>query len=216
MFLLRKPDYEAIAQFVNSQKDLPFSYPEIEATRTSIAPKGYVADLYRVKLGEGEEAYRRAVDALRDWRQFGLGWTSLHPPGAGIEAGSVVAVLVRHFGFRSLNPARIVYTVEDNRSYPTLRLRLRDAPRSLGEGRGVVLHRVGPRGGLRPLCRLRVLAAQPSSGLARLPVHPDVAEAVHPRFTAGYGRGVSPGEHPVSLTAAPPSPLVFRCRGTGL
>ncbi len=113
MFLLRKPDYEAIAQFINSQKDLPFSYPEIEATRTSIAPKGYVADLYRVKLGEGEEAYRRAVDALRDWRQFGLGWTSLHPPGAGIEAGSVVAVLVRHFGFRSLNPARIVYTVED-------------------------------------------------------------------------------------------------------
>ncbi|MGI8912069.1 MAG: DUF1990 family protein [Rubrobacteraceae bacterium] len=113
MFLLRKPDEEAIGCFIGSQESLPFSYREIGATRTGIAPKGYVADRYRVKIGEGEDAYRRAVDALRGWRQFGIGWTSLRPPGAPIEDGSVVAVLVRHFGFRSLNPARIVYTIED-------------------------------------------------------------------------------------------------------
>ena len=112
MFLLRKPDEQAIAQFIASQKDLPFSYREIGATRTGVTPKGYVADRYRVRLGEGDEAYRRAGNALRGWRQFGIGWTSLHPPGAEVEAGSAVAVLARHLGFWSLNSARIVYTLD--------------------------------------------------------------------------------------------------------
>jgi len=113
MFLLRKPDDEAIRRFIGSRESLPFSYEEVGATRVGATPGGYVADRYRVKLGEGEDAYRRAADALRDWRQFGLGWTSLRPLRAPIEEGSVVAVLVRHLGFRSLNPARIVYTLDD-------------------------------------------------------------------------------------------------------
>jgi len=113
MFLLRKPDENAIARFITAQNDLPFSYPEIGATRTGAVPKRYVADRYRVKLGEGEVAYRRATDALRGWRQFGIGWASLHPPGAGTEAGSTVAVLARHLGFWSLNSARVVYMLDE-------------------------------------------------------------------------------------------------------
>jgi uncharacterized protein (UPF0548 family) len=113
MFLLRRPDEGNIARFIAAERDLPFSYPEVGATRTSVVPKGYVADRYRVKLGEGEGDYRRAVEALRGWRQFDIGWVSLHPPGAGIEVGSTVAVLARHLGFWSLNPARVVYAAEE-------------------------------------------------------------------------------------------------------
>lgn len=113
MFLLRKPDEGAIARFIASQEGLPFSYPDVGATRTGVSPKGYVADRYRVKLGEGEDAFQRAADTLRGWRQFGLGWVSVHPPGAKIEAGSTVAVLARHLGFWSLNSARVVYTLDE-------------------------------------------------------------------------------------------------------
>lgn len=114
MFLLRRPDDRAIARFIASERGLPFSYGGVGATRTGATPKGYVADRYRVKLGEGEEAFRMAVDALRGWRQFGIGWTSLHPASAEIEVGFTVAVLARHLGFWSLNSARIVYTLDED------------------------------------------------------------------------------------------------------
>lgn len=112
MFLLKKPSKTEIERFVSSQRDLPFSYEEVGATRRG-SPKGYVADRYRVKLGEGEEAYERARAALRSWRQLDLGWVSLYPVAAPIEAGTIVAVLASHAGFWSLNSARIIYLVEE-------------------------------------------------------------------------------------------------------
>ena len=111
MFLLKKPSETEIERFVSSQRDLPFSYGEVGAT-CGEAPKGYVVDRYRVRLGEGEEAYERAKDALRSWRQFDLGWVGLRPGGAPTEVGTTVAVLANHVGFWSLSSARIIYLVE--------------------------------------------------------------------------------------------------------
>ena len=113
MFLLKKPSTMEIERFVGSQKNLPFSYREVGATENDAPPKGYVMDRYRVKLGEGEEAYKRAREALREWRQFDLGWVSPHPGGAPIEVATTVAVLAGHAGFWSLNSARIIYLVEE-------------------------------------------------------------------------------------------------------
>ena len=113
MFLPREPSARDIERFVASQRDLSFSYAEVGATRDGVSPKGFVADRYRVKLGEGEGVYRRAVEALRGWRQFDLGWVRLLPPGAPIEVGTTVAVLARHLGFWSLNSARIVYAFDE-------------------------------------------------------------------------------------------------------
>lgn len=44
---------------------------------------------------------------------FELGWVELLPKHPSIGVGIVVAVLVRHFGFWSLNASRIVYTIEE-------------------------------------------------------------------------------------------------------
>lgn len=114
MFLPNEPSETFVEHFIASQKDLPFSYDEVGATREGAAPKGYASDRYRVKLGKGEEAYRRAVEALQSWRQFDLGWARLLPPGAKVETGTTVAVLAWHLGFWSLNSARVVYTIEEN------------------------------------------------------------------------------------------------------
>ncbi len=114
MFSIREPSDYTVRRILTSQRELPFSYEEVGATREEAPPEGYVVDRYRVRLGEGPEAYERAKEALRGWRQFDLGWVRLLPPGAPMEVGTTVAVLVRHFGFWSLNTARIVYLVEES------------------------------------------------------------------------------------------------------
>ncbi len=115
VFLLAKPDRRQIARFLAAQRSRTFSYREVGASRRAapVAPAGYRLDHNRVQLGEGRAAFARAVDALRDWKPFALGWLSAHPDMAPLEPGITVAVLARHFGFWSLNACRIVYTLDD-------------------------------------------------------------------------------------------------------
>jgi uncharacterized protein (UPF0548 family) len=47
---------------------------------------------------------------------FNMPWIRLYWPTSPIEEGVHVAVLVRHFGFFSLNPARIVYVINEEGS----------------------------------------------------------------------------------------------------
>jgi uncharacterized protein (UPF0548 family) len=65
-------------------------------------------------LGYGEAAFNKAVEALRSWKMFDLGWVSLCWPEAEIKVGTTVAALASHFGFWSLHPARIVFLVDDD------------------------------------------------------------------------------------------------------
>jgi uncharacterized protein (UPF0548 family) len=114
MFLFGEPTEEDVRRFIDTQKDLPFSYKDVGASREGTVPPGYVADSYRVGLGEGPEVYARAVEALRGWRQFDLGWVRLLSPNAPMEVGATVGVLAWHYGFWSLNTARIVYLIEES------------------------------------------------------------------------------------------------------
>ena len=41
-----------------------------------------------------------------------MGWIEIAPKDAPIAEGSCVAIIVRHFGFWSLNASRIVYVIE--------------------------------------------------------------------------------------------------------
>jgi len=112
MFSLRQPSEEDIREFISSQQDLPFSYSEVGNTQSQ-PPAGYTVDHNRTKLGDGEETYRRAVSALKNWKQFDLGWVTIVPPGKPLEVGTTVAVQAKVFGFWSLNAARIVYVIDE-------------------------------------------------------------------------------------------------------
>jgi uncharacterized protein (UPF0548 family) len=115
MFLYRKPSEEFVRQFISSQQELPFSYPQVGSTQ-SHPPAGFTIDHNRIKVGEGEEIYRRAVSALRNWQQFELGWVTVVPPGRSLEMGTTVAVQAKVFGFWSLNAARIVYLIDEGQT----------------------------------------------------------------------------------------------------
>ena len=112
------PSGETVREFLDSERDLPFSYDEVGftqeyATRDD-APPDYTADRYHILLGEGEETFEKAKKALRSWSQFELEWVELLPRNAPIEPGVTVAVIARHYGFISLNSARIIHVVEDH------------------------------------------------------------------------------------------------------
>jgi uncharacterized protein (UPF0548 family) len=113
LLYIRKPSEETVRQFIASQCDLPFSYSEVGATQ-SVAPAGYTVDHNRIKLGEGETTYRRAVSALQSWKHFDLGWVKIVSMGLEIEVGKTVAVQARTLGFWSLNACRIVYVLDQN------------------------------------------------------------------------------------------------------
>ena len=76
-------------------------------------PTGYNVDHHRVQLGTGTLAWNRAVEAIRAWQMFNIPWIRLCWPTVPIRVGTEVAVLVRHFGFHSLNACRIVYVIDE-------------------------------------------------------------------------------------------------------
>ena len=108
MFLARCPSREAIERFVRDSQELPLSYSPV-----GIAAGEGVGrfDETLVAIGRGEADFERARAALLRWRQFDIGWVETFPQNAPITVGTVVAILVRHFGFWSLNGCRVVYRV---------------------------------------------------------------------------------------------------------
>jgi len=116
MFRITEPSDEDVARFVASQRELPFTYSEVGATNAT-PPADYNVDHNRIQLGTGEETYRRAVDALKNWRHFELGWVTIVPRGVPIETGAIVAVKARAFGTWSLNASRVVYTIDEPRRF---------------------------------------------------------------------------------------------------
>jgi len=113
MFKITEPSEHDVANFISSQRNLEFSYPEVGATNAT-PPPGYTIDHNRIQLGHGETTYRLAVEALKNWRQFDLGWVTVVPRGVAVEVGAIVAVKARAFGTWSLNAARVVHMIDED------------------------------------------------------------------------------------------------------
>jgi uncharacterized protein (UPF0548 family) len=113
MFFLTKPSRERIQSVIDSSRNAPFNYAEVGRSLEP-TPAGYAANHGRVRLGYGEAAFNKAVEALRSWKMFDLDWARMCWPDAKIEVGTTVAALARHFGFWSLHPARIVFLIDDD------------------------------------------------------------------------------------------------------
>jgi uncharacterized protein (UPF0548 family) len=113
MFTLFKPSDEEIKDFAAAQSLLSFSYKEVGETKNRAAPEGYPTNHLHKELGKGEKIYKKAVDALHSWQMYATVWTEVHPPDTPIREGEVFVTLVNHLGFWSLNPCRIVYSLDE-------------------------------------------------------------------------------------------------------
>jgi uncharacterized protein (UPF0548 family) len=116
MFLLRRPSETQVARFLRNSRNLPLSYGPIGLVRERPESGGF--DEAVRAIGSGQQDFERARAALLDWRQFDTGWVQTFPPHAPVEPGTIVAVLIRHFGFWSLNGARVLYRIADQGERP--------------------------------------------------------------------------------------------------
>jgi uncharacterized protein (UPF0548 family) len=110
MFCLTRPSATRIARFLKASCDLPLSYGPTGILETTARP----IDEQMVVIGSGRTGFERAKRELRSWTHFAIGWVELFPRDASIQPGTVVAVLIRHLGFWSLNGCRVLYHVEDD------------------------------------------------------------------------------------------------------
>jgi uncharacterized protein (UPF0548 family) len=113
MFLLSRPDDKTIADFLKNRETDDYSYPEVGATKGP-APSGYNIDHNRQLLGIGMDAFEKAKTAIRVWKPFEMSWVDLCYTDTPIESDRTVAILIHHYGFYSLNAARIVYTIDES------------------------------------------------------------------------------------------------------
>jgi uncharacterized protein (UPF0548 family) len=110
MFLLREPSASTIARFLAESSALALSYAPTGIAAQ--APQDFSVDEASVVVGTGSAAFLRAQHALRNWAHFDLGWARLVPAAAPVQIGTVVAVVVQHLGFWSLNGCRVVYLID--------------------------------------------------------------------------------------------------------
>ena len=111
MFLTRRPAPAAIDRFLRDSQDLPVSYGPIGLVRD--VPLDRPFDEQVVAVGRGADDFERAKAALMAWKQFDIGWVDLFPRQAPVAVGTVVAVVIRHLGFWSMNGCRVLYHVDD-------------------------------------------------------------------------------------------------------
>ena len=111
MFLARRPTPQHIERFLRESRDLPLSYRPIGIVNGHTVRQDL--DEETVAIGHGQAEFERARAALIAWTQFDVGWVETFPRNAPVAVGTVVAVLIRHFGFWSLNGCRVLYTVGD-------------------------------------------------------------------------------------------------------
>jgi len=114
MFLVRRPSPETIERFLQESRELPLSYG-----RPGILGRAAVRgrhDNVLSPIGRGAADFERARAGLSSWAHFELGWVQLVPAAAPVAVGTVVAVLIRHLGFWSLNGCRIVSVSGDDRT----------------------------------------------------------------------------------------------------
>ncbi|HZU24865.1 MAG TPA: DUF1990 domain-containing protein [Bryobacteraceae bacterium] len=111
MFSLREP------RQLRRQGPSLLSYARSGMTREPVEPRGFSLDEYCVRVGSGRADFARGPEAVREWKMFDLGWLRVDPPGATIVEGTQVAVVIRHFGFWSVNWSQIVYIVDEDRRF---------------------------------------------------------------------------------------------------
>ncbi len=113
MFTLLRPTHSVATLCLFRQRKLPFSYTKPGATQREEVPRGYRGDRYRVCLGVGKETYEVARVAIQRWKMFPTEIVDFYWRDISIEEGSTVAVVFRAGFLWSLNPCRIVYTIDE-------------------------------------------------------------------------------------------------------
>ena len=109
MFLLWRPSDNFIQHVVDEQRESQLTYQQIGLTRESVCPPGFSQNQWHSVIGNGEQAFARARNALSQWRMLNLGWIQVVSAPESVQEGGLVCTLARIACVYSLNVAKVVY-----------------------------------------------------------------------------------------------------------
>ena len=112
MISLFMPSDTQIKVFLDRQRIQSITYGDAGFTQRS-CPLEFDRDHNRIELGRGLDVFRRACDAISQWRMFPKEWTAIRPETPRLEVGSDIAMLAHLFGVWWWNACRIMYLVDD-------------------------------------------------------------------------------------------------------
>ena len=110
-FTLSRPDDDTIRRTLDT--DLEPTHRGVGLSRNAQHPHGYFVNHKNAIIGRGREDFLAARRAMLGWQMFRMGWVELCFSDSPIEVGAVVAVLAHRCGLWSLNPCKIIYTIDD-------------------------------------------------------------------------------------------------------
>jgi uncharacterized protein (UPF0548 family) len=109
---LREPDTATLQRVLLEQQTAALSYREVAATARTL-PEGYRHDRYAANLGVGDEAFRRAVEGLRNWEAHRGAGVSVFPSEAPLAEGTTVILVIRVGVLYAVAACRVVYVVDE-------------------------------------------------------------------------------------------------------
>jgi uncharacterized protein (UPF0548 family) len=114
VFYLGRPADATVGRALERARHSDFNYRHVGATKTGRElPTDFVVDRYGCDLGSGAHAISVAKRAVENFVMYPVPWTRVVAP-AGIALGAVFGTLIRHLGFWSLNPCRIIDVVNES------------------------------------------------------------------------------------------------------
>jgi uncharacterized protein (UPF0548 family) len=117
MWRLSRPTPDDVRRHLEIQRQLPFSYEAVGATRAGCMPAGFDRDHNRELIGAGAPVFAAACAALRAWAMFAPPLVWIEPRGIPIVPGEVAGVVAHALGLWWLNAARIVYVIDEPRRF---------------------------------------------------------------------------------------------------
>jgi uncharacterized protein (UPF0548 family) len=114
MKFVRPSDVSSIDRLVDALRSVEPSYTEIGYALAGTMPSGYRNNRYEAVLGQGPEAYQRAIDGLRSWKAHRLPGIDVLPRETQIRSGATVIVTLGTPALSLAAPCRIVGVLEES------------------------------------------------------------------------------------------------------
>lgn len=113
MFRIGKPSPDTVERFRQALAERDYSYAEVGLSRFGEAPQGNFVNRWRQVLGQGEEFFTKAREALANWQMFDIGWAYIDAEPGPPETNQNVAIYAGKAGVWALVGCRVVYVVDE-------------------------------------------------------------------------------------------------------
>ena len=113
MFYLREPDEAQIRRWVVDCEQRAFNGPEVRIESLGRTPRGFSRDAHVHELGQGVRVFEAGRRALEAWAMYPPPWARVFAQAPTPHVGLNFITRVRHFGFVSLLPGRVLELVDE-------------------------------------------------------------------------------------------------------